>query len=133
MCHFANFLRWIERARVYVSCLHADNRRPVNSGQQIHTHPSLRVSWHPHNSVSSEPKHAQRLYCADMNFLAPDHCDLRRSDQPIRLDVPSCALEYGVSCRSQRSEIRHCRAGHKTDSAFWWQSEKFEKPLRRNL
>ena len=53
-----------------------------------------------------------------MRFGAGDDGDRRRAEQPVRLDVPSRALEHGVARRGERGNVSDGRPGDERAGAL---------------
>ncbi len=127
----------IERARVHVAGLRADNRRAAlrlqRRGQRIRLHPALIVGCDAHQLARAESDQPQRADRGRVHFVADHHAHARCALQAIRLDVPAGAAQQLVARGRERGEVRHVATGDEADAGAGGQSEELEQPAPRGL
>ncbi len=110
----------IERARVDVSRLECHDRRSIPADRQggpqcLRIDASLIVGLHQFGLA--EPQVAQRQVDGHMPVLAGHDPYGWPTCEPVASGVPACTSEHRVSSGRETCEVRHRRAGGKTDGA----------------
>jgi hypothetical protein len=63
-----------------------------------------------------------------VHLFADHHRQRRRSEQAVRLDIPSLPAEQRVPGGGQGAEVGHGGTGHEADADFWRQAEQCSEP-----
>src|SRR5688572_2231717 len=84
---------WIKGSCIDVTGLNADDGRFVDGRQQISSHTSLRIHWHPVDAVTAQAQNAERLEDGDVDFGTDDDSQRRRAEQSILINIPAGALQ----------------------------------------
>ena len=83
----------IDRARVDVAGLSADDPRPVMTRERLaqgrRPYPTLRVSGYRHDRRNTKPEQPQRAVDGDVALCADEDANRGRADQPLLVDVPT--------------------------------------------
>src|SRR5207248_2619331 len=87
----------IERTRVHVSRLDADDRRTAYFRKRIRAHPSLSIDRNLDDPTPAEPQDAERFADGGMR-LGRDHNGHQwRAEESVRLHIPTRTLEHRMS------------------------------------
>src|SRR4029077_9691520 len=111
-CARTDFRGWIECPRVYVSGLDAEDCALTEARQFVCAHSPLTIHFHARQTLLTKSRKAQSLEKRSVYFITDYNIDGRCPKHPVILDVPPGASQESMTCRHQRREIRHRRAGH---------------------
>ena len=127
----------VERARVHVAGLGADDGREVGAGQRLAeragAHAALAVGRHELDGVAPEPEQPQRVEHGDVRLLAGQHAQPRRALEAARLDVPARPREHRVARRRQRRDVGHLGAGDEARRDVGGKPEQLAHPAGDGL
>ena len=123
----------IERARVHVARLEADDRRARERRQLVGAEPPLGVGRDPHDALAPQPEQAQRLEDAHVDLVPDDHRERRRAEHPVPLDVPPLASQQRVARGGQAGEVGHGAPGHEASARGGRKPEHVPDPLDADL
>ena len=102
----------------------------VSRRKRVAAHAPLAVHWHPHEPVAAEPDEAERLDQRGVRLLADHDRDRRRTEQPVRLDIPVPTREHRVPGCDERAEVGHRGARDERGRAAFGQPEDILHPLQ---
>ena len=133
----ADGLQVIDRTRVDLSCLGADDRglpllsqHPRERGRE---HAALVICVDRLDAVRAEAEVAQRTVDGGVPLHAGDHAQARCTDQPLPLDIPSHRSEDVVTRCGQGGEVRHLAAGDQRKRRMRWETENLLQPPTHDL
>ena len=123
----------IARSGVHISSLRANDGAFVQARQFICPHPSLSVGTYYRNARFPQTEQRQCLAYRNMRFLTHHYRQLRRTEQSVILNVPTCARKQRVTRGGQSGQIRtHC-SGNQRGGTIRRQAEKLQEPRERDI
>src|SRR5579859_271929 len=133
MCLRTYLRKRVEGACVDITCLQAENSRPLKSRESIGAQTALIIGGNGNDPVAAKAEQGKRLEEGRVRFLADDDRDGRGAKQTIGLHIPASPLQDGVSSGGKASEVGHCSAGDEGARGTFGQSKNVEKPAQRNV
>ena len=121
----------VEGAGVHLTGLSADQHGNTvgNVEREIAgAHPALVVGRHDRHPFTPESDQAERLAQGAVGLLADHDVDLRRTEQPVALHVPSVFVEQRVAGGRETTGVGHGRSGHERDVAVAVETQHVECP-----
>src|SRR3989442_11284541 len=111
---------WIERPRVDVARLDADDRGAVarfdDAGQSGGFHAALRIDLDAADTAASQAQKAAGRVDGDMRLRAGDDLNLRCTVEPFPLEIPTGPAQHLVTRRGEAGEVCHLAAGDGPDT-----------------
>ena len=99
----------------------------------VHAHAALIVDVDVRRGIASEPEEPQRPVDGHVSLSAHEDVDGRSSREPLLLDVPAGALEYGMASGREAGHVSHLTARDERERSRGRDSEQVLEPRPRDL
>ena len=132
-----NLLEGVERARVHLARLRADDRRDLDVAkcrlQRLDAHATLAVDRDAASRAAADPDETEGAVDRHVTAVSGDDRYRRRSCETVVFHVPAHPLEHCVPSRCETGGVGHLAARDERERRARRDAEEILEPLARNL
>src|SRR5215207_977938 len=127
----------IDRPRVYVARLGADDHRTLSAGHTLvegfRLHPPLGIDRNALDRIRPETEKPYRRHDGDVSLLADEDADRRSTEEAPLLNVPARLSKHRMPRRRQPREVAHLPTGYEADGGPPREAEELDHPSSADI